>query len=135
MQQKKNIKVGKINFLQIFSISFLFIIITFCAYSEITYEGNYTNIKVLDKISSKNTLVKLKNGEEKKHKDLLIKSMKCKNSEFDDKPEITAYIQVRDLTNQNKDDVYVFNGWMFSSSPSIAPFDHPVYDIWLVSCF
>ena len=135
MQQKKNIKVGKINFLQIFSISFLSIIITFCAYSEITYEGNYTNIKVLDKISSKNTLVKLKNGEEKKHKDLLIKSMKCKNSEFDDNPEITAYIQVRDLTNQNKDDVYVFNGWMFSSSPSIAPFDHPVYDIWLVSCF
>ena len=135
MQQKKNIKVGKINFLQIFSISFLFIIITFCAYSEITYEGNYTNIKVLDKISSKNTLVKLKNGEEKKHKDLLIKSMKCKNSEFDDNPEITAYIQVRDLTNKNKDDVYVFNGWMFSSSPSIAPFDHPVYDIWLVSCF
>ena len=135
MQQKKNIKVGKINFLQIFSISFLFIIITFCAYSEITYEGNYTNIKVLDKISSKNTLVKLKNGEEKKHKDLLIKSMKCKNSEFDDNPEITAYIQVRDLTNKNKDDVYVFNGWMLSSSPSIAPFDHPVYDIWLVSCF
>ena len=135
MQQKKNTKVGKINFLRIFSISLLLIIITFSVYSETTYEGSHTNIKVLDKISSKNTLVKLKNGEEKKHKDLLIKSMKCKNSEFDDNPEITAYIQVRDLTNQNKDDVYVFNGWMFSSSPSIAPFDHPVYDIWLVSCF
>ena len=135
MQQKKNIKVGKINFLQIFSISFLFIIITFCAYSEITYEGNYTNIKVLDKISSKNTLVKLKNGEEKKHKDLLIKSMKCKNSEFDDDPEIIAYVQVKDLTSKNKNDVFVFNGWMFSSSPSIAPFDHPVYDIWLVKCY
>jgi hypothetical protein len=135
MQQKKNTKVGKINFLRIFSISLLLIIITFSVYSETTYEGSHTNIKVLDKISSKNTLVKLKNGEEKKHKDLLIKSMKCKNSEFDDNPEITAYIQVRDLTNKNKDDVYVFNGWMFSSSPSIAPFDHPVYDIWLVSCF
>tara|TARA_B100000900_G_scaffold240196_1_gene204193 strand:- start:309 stop:716 length:408 start_codon:yes stop_codon:yes gene_type:complete len=135
MQQKKNIKVGKINFFQVFSIFFSSIIITLNAYSEIVYEGSYTNIKVLDKISSKNTLVKLKNGEETKHKDLLIKSMKCKNSEFDDNPEITAYIQVRDLTNKNKDDVYVFNGWMFSSSPSIAPFDHPVYDIWLVSCF
>ena len=135
MQQKKNTKVGKINFLRIFSISLLLIIITLSVYSETTYEGSHTNIKVLDKISSKNTLVKLKNGEEKKHMDLLIKSMKCKNSEFDDNPEITAYIQVRDLTNQNKDDVYVFNGWMFSSSPSIAPFDHPVYDIWLVSCF
>ena len=27
------------------------------------------------------------------------------------------------------------NEWMFSSSPSIAPFDHPVYDIWLVNCY
>ena len=35
----------------------------------------------------------------------------------------------------NKDDVFVYNGWMFSSSPSITPFDHPVYDIWLVSCY
>ena len=40
-----------------------------------------------------------------------------------------------DITNKNKDDVFVFNGWMFSSSPSIAPFDHPVYDIWLVGCY
>ena len=61
--------------------------------------------------------------------------MKCKNSEFDDDPEITAYIQVKDLTSKTKDDVFVFNGWMFSSSPSIAPFDHPVYDIWLISCY
>ena len=54
-----------------------------------------------------------------KHKDLSIKSIKCKNSEFDDDPEIIAYIQVKDLTSKNKDDVFVFNGWMFSSSPSI----------------
>ncbi len=97
-------------------------------------EGNYTSIKILDKISSKNTLLKLENGNDTSHKDLLIKSMKCQNSEFDDNPEITAYIQVRDLTNKDKNDVFVFNGWMFSSSPSIAPFDHPVYDIWLVGC-
>ena len=79
--------------------------------------------------------VKLTNGQEIKHKDLLIKSMKCKNSEFDDNPEITAYIQVRDITKKNKEDVYEFKGWMFSSSPSINPFDHPVYDIWLTRCY
>ena len=78
--------------------------------------------------------MKLKNGKELIYKDLSIKSFKCKNSEFDDNPEITAYIQVRDLTKKNKDDVFVFNGWIFSSSPSITPFDHPVYDIWLVGC-
>ena len=129
---KKNIGLGKTKF-NLFI--FLFLIIPFFAYSEQSQEGSYTNIKILDKISSKNILVKLKNGEAKKYKDLLIKSMKCKNSEFDDNPEITAYIQVSDLTNKDKDDVFVFNGWMFSSSPSITPFDHPVYDIWLVSCY
>ena len=132
MLLKKNTSLGrtKSNLL-----IFLFLFITFFVHSEQNLEGNYTNIKILDKISSKNILVKLKNGEAKKYKDLLIKSMKCKNSEFDDNPEITAYIQVSDLTNKDKDDVFVFNGWMFSSSPSITPFDHPVYDIWLVSCY
>ena len=133
---KKNIKVGKIKSLFLFSI---ILILSLNLYSNLKatsdLEGDFIEIKVLDKISSKNTLVKIKNGEEIKHKDLSIKSMKCKNSEFDDNPEITAYIQVKDLTNKNKDDVFVFNGWMFSSSPSIAPFDHPVYDIWLISCY
>ena len=133
---KKNIKVGKIKSLFLFSI---ILILSLNLYSNLKatsdLEGDFIEIKVLDKISSKNTLVKIKNGEEIKHKDLSIKSMKCKNSEFDDNPEITAYIQVKDLTNKNKDDVFVFNGWMFSSSPSIAPFDHPVYDVWLVSCY
>ena len=135
MLSKKNIKAGKINIL------FIIIFIFFSFYNiihSIALEnpiGEYTSIKVLDKISSKNILVKLKNGEEIRHKDLLIKSIKCKNSEFDDNPEITAYIQVKDLTNKDKDDVFVFNGWMFSSSPSIKPFDHPVYDVWLTGCY
>jgi hypothetical protein len=133
MLSKKNIKVGKIN--NIFTLSLILsFLIVFNLNSEENLEGDYTNIKVLDKISSKNTLIKLKNTEETRYKDLLIKSMKCKNSEFDDNPEITAYIQVKDVTKKNKDNVFVFNGWMFSSSPSIAPFDHPVYDIWLVGC-
>ena len=130
---EKNIKLGKIKLNLLILISFL--IISFDLNSSENLDGSFTDIKVLDKISSKNILLKLKNGEDIKYKDLLIKSIKCRNSEFDDNPEITAYIQVRDLTNKNKNDVFVFNGWMFSSSPSIMPFDHPVYDIWLVSCY
>ena len=132
---KKNIKVGKTNYKVNFFIFFLFLNFYTNLNSNSDLEGTITEIKVLDKISSKNILVKLKNGEEIRHKDLSIRSMKCKNSEFDDNPEITAYIQVKDLSNKNKDDVFVFNGWMFSSSPSIAPFDHPVYDIWLIKCY
>ena len=135
MLMKKNIKVGKIRFEFLFLILFLLLNFYTNSNSSPDLEGSITEIKVLDKISSKNILVKLENGYEARHKDLTIKSMKCKNSEFDDNPEITAYIQVKDLSNKNKDDVFVFNGWMFSSSPSIAPFDHPVYDIWLVRCY
>ena len=132
---KKNTKVGKIKFKFLFLILSLLLNVYTNLSSSSDLEGSVTEIKVLDKISSKNILVKLNNGDETRHKDLTIKSMKCKNSEFDDNPEITAYIQVKDLSNKNKDDVFVFNGWMFSSSPSIAPFDHPVYDIWLVKCY
>ena len=135
MLLKKNTIVGKIKFKTLFLTIFLSLNFYFSLNSATELEGNFTEIKVLDKISSKNKLVKLENGIEIQHKDLAIKSMKCKNSEFDDNPEVTAYIQVKDMSNKNKNDVYVFNGWMFSSSPSIAPFDHPVYDIWLVRCY
>jgi len=130
---KKNINLGKISLN--FFILILFLFISFSIQSDDNLEGNFTDIKILDKISSKNFLLKLKNGEDTKYKDLIIKSLKCRNSEFDDNPEITAYIQVSDLTKKDNNDVFIFNGWMFSSSPSIIPFDHPVYDIWLVSCY
>ncbi len=131
----KSIQAGKNNFKLIFLLILIYCSLVFNSYSQSNLEGVFTDIKILDKISSKNTLLKLKNGELKEFKDLEIKSLKCKNSEFDDNPEIKAYIQVRDLTNKNNDEVFVFNGWMFSSSPSIKPFDHPVYDVWLVSCY
>jgi len=132
---KKNIQVGKNKFPLILFVFFIYLIFISKSISDIKLEGSYTEFKVLDKISSKNTLLKIKNTELIKFKDLSIKSLKCKNSEFDDDPEIVAYVQVRDLTNEKNDEVFVFNGWMFSSSPSIVPFDHPVYDIWLVDCY
>ena len=134
MESKKNIQAGKNN-IKIILIIFFYFSLFSTAFSQSNLEGTYIDIKILDKISSKNTLLKLKNGDLTLFKDLSIKSLKCKNSEFDDNPEITAYLQVIDLNNSNNDEVFVFNGWMFSSSPSITPFDHPVYDIWLVRCY
>ena len=134
MELKKNIKAGK-NSLKLKLIVFFYFSLFSFAFSQSNLEGTYTDIKILDKISSKSTLLKLKNGDLVAFEDLSIKSLKCKNSEFDDNPEITAYIQVTDLNSSNNDEVFVFNGWMFSSSPSITPFDHPVYDIWLVNCY
>ena len=135
MVLKRNTQVGKNNFKLIYLVFLFYFCLVLNLNAKNNLEGAFTDIKILDKISSKNTLLKLKNGELVNFKDLSIKSLKCKNSEFDDNPEITAYIQVRDLTNKNNDEVFVFNGWMFSSSPSITPFDHPVYDVWLVNCY
>jgi hypothetical protein len=135
---KKNILAGKINFLIVLFYS-INIYLTYPVLAldsdEQLLESKYIEIKILDKVSSKSNLLKMNIGEEKKFKNLLIKSLKCKNSEFDDNPEITAYLQVKDLTNDNNDEVFVFNGWTFSSSPTINPFDHPVYDIWLIKCY
>ena len=131
---KKNIQAGKVNFILILFFFFL-ICIPLTAKALENSNGKFIEIKILDKVSSKTNLLKLVVGEERKFQNLLIKSLKCKNSEFDDNPEITAYIQVQDLVNKNNNEVFIFNGWTFSSSPAINPFDHPVYDIWLIKCY
>ena len=133
MLLKKNINLGIIKYL------FLLIILisSSVSYAE-QVKSNLLNvvveIKILDKVSSKNTILKLNIGEEKKFQNLLIKVLKCENSKFDDDPEITAYIQVKDLNISDNEKVFIFNGWTFSSSPTLNPFDHPVYDLWLSSC-
>ena len=133
MQTKKNIKVGIINLI-ILLIFQIHISISKAQELNLGTEDISVEINVLDKVSSKNTIIKLNIGEEKKFQNLLIKVLKCKNSKFDDDPEITAYIQVKDLNISNNEKVFVFNGWTFSSSPTVNPFDHPVYDLWLSSC-
>jgi len=131
---KKNILLGKVNFI-IILIYLFFVNIFSISIALENIDKKFIEIKILDKVSSKTNLLKLKIGEEFNFQNLLIKSLKCKNSEFDDSPEITAYIQVKDLINKNNNEVFVFNGWTFSSSPAINPFDHPVYDIWLTKCY
>ena len=128
MLTKKNIIPGTI-----VKILFLIILSFETSFSD---ENNsiFVEINILDKVSSKNTILKLKLGEEKKYQNLSIKVLKCENSKFDDDPEITAYIQVKDLNISDNEKVFIFNGWTFSSSPTVNPFDHPVYDLWLSSC-
>ena len=133
MLLKKNTSAGKVNFLFVVFFSTLIInniLADTILKSEITAE-----ISVLDKVSSKSTNIKIQVGEEFSFQDLSIKVLKCYNSEFDDDPEVMAYMQVKDNTMNNNDKVFVFNDWTFASSPSIRPFDHPVYDVWLKKCY
>tara|TARA_B100001123_G_scaffold123571_1_gene143989 strand:- start:165 stop:563 length:399 start_codon:yes stop_codon:yes gene_type:complete len=132
MQLKKSIKLGKNKI-----YNFFYLIILFSLFSSKSFANNinFVEIKILDKVSSKTSQLTLDINKETKFENLIIKVLKCKNSEFDDNPEVTAYMQVQDITFDNNDQVFVFNGWTFSSSPSITLFDHPVYDIWLSKCY
>lgn len=132
MQLKKNIKLGKVKIQKYFYLIFLFLIFSFKSFAS---DLRFVEIKILDKVSSKTSQLSLNIEQETKFENLIIKILKCKNSEFDDNPEVTAYMQVQDVTLKNNDKVFVFNGWTFSSSPSISLFDHPVYDIWLIKCY
>ena len=133
MFPKKNIKLGKIKILLL--LSMVIFILNKDSFAEQAKNEKLVELKILDKVSSKNSTILLKIGQEKKVNNLMIKVLKCQNSKFDDNPEITAYIQVKDLNIKQKDKVFIFNDWTFASSPSLKPFDHPVYDIWLISCY
>jgi hypothetical protein len=92
------------------------------------------NIVGLDKITAKTSKINIKIGETKSLGFLEIKAIKCGKVNSITEPGEVAYIQVRDLSKRQIDKVFVFNGWTFSSNPSLKPIDHPVYDLWLESC-
>ncbi len=92
------------------------------------------NIVALDKITAKTSDIQIMLGEIKKFGLLEIKALQCGNIESLTEPGHAAYIQVKDLSENKNDQVFVFNGWTFSASTTLRPLDHPVYDFWLISC-
>jgi len=94
----------------------------------------YINLKALDKITAKTSAIRLAVGEKKFFGALEIKALKCQLSDNSDLTDTVAYIQVKDLSNKNNNQVFLFNGWTFASSPTLQSIDHPVYDLWITSC-
>ena len=94
----------------------------------------YVSLKALDKITAKTSSIKIAVGEKKYFGQLEIKPLKCALSGNKESFDTVAYIQIKDLSIKNRDQVFVFNGWTFASSPTLKPIDHPVYDLWLIGC-
>ena len=103
---------------------------------KVTPTSNKASINILglDKITAKTKKINIKIGETKKFGLLEIKAIKCGKTASKNEPGDVAYIQVKDLSDNQNEKVFVFNGWTFSSSTSLRPIDHPVYDLWLVGC-
>ena len=94
----------------------------------------YINLKALDKITAKTSDFRLAVGEKKFFGPLEIKALKCQLSENNDSTDTVAYLQVKDLSTKDNNQVFLFNGWTFASSPTLQSIDHPIYDLWITSC-
>ena len=94
----------------------------------------FVNLKALDKITAKTSSIKIAIGKKKYFGKLEIKPLKCAISDVTESPDVTAYLQVRDLSKKDNNQVFLFNGWTFASSPTLKSIDHPIYDLWLVGC-
>ena len=89
----------------------------------------------LDKITAKSTQLIINLEEVKKFGPLEIKILKCGKVKVNNKMGDIAYMQVKDLTKNENDKVFIFNGWTFASDPSLTPFDHAIYDLQLLNCY
>ena len=134
MFQTKNTILGKAKIFIIFFFTYYLLMINSLSENQPKTE-NFAVLTILDKVNSQSDIVEVEVGTEYRFKNLSINILKCNNSKFDDDPEVTAYMQVIDTVNQDENKVFIFNDWTFASSPSIRPFDHPVYDIWLKKCY
>ena len=88
----------------------------------------------LDKITAKTSEIKIKIGETKKFGPLEIKAIKCGEVDSLSNPGKVAYLQVKDLSKSQNEKIFIFNGWTFSSNPSLRPIEHAIYDLWLIGC-
>ena len=94
----------------------------------------YINLTALDKITAKTSSIRLAIGDKNFFGPLEIIALKCQLSEGKDIQDTVAYIQVKDLSTKDNNQVFLFNGWTFASSPTLRTIDHPVYDLWITSC-
>jgi hypothetical protein len=94
----------------------------------------YINLKALDKITAKTSAIRLAVGEKEFFGPLEIKALKCQLSENKYSTDTVAYLQVKDLSAKDNNQVFLFNGWTFASSPTLQSIDHPIYDLWVVDC-
>ncbi len=103
---------------------------------DILIQNDFSTVKLigLDKITAKTSEIIIKLGETKKFGPLEIKVLECGKVYSNEIINSVAYIQVKDLSKIDNEKVFIFNGWTFSSDPTIAPFDHAIYDLQLVYC-
>lgn len=108
-----------------------------CLVSIPVWAANIETDKVVlrgvDKVTGRMSTLEAKIGVPVEFGDLSVTPQKCITRTPEETPENAAYLEI--IEKNTKGDIKpVFNGWMFSSNPALSAMEHPVYDIWVISC-
>jgi hypothetical protein len=101
---------------------------------------NAAILQGVDKITAETLRFEARVGEPVRYKGLILTVRACETTAADESiDDNVAYVEV-----QSQPEVLpgraaapprqVFKGWMFASSPTLHPLEHPVYDLWLIAC-
>lgn len=94
---------------------------------------NIARMQAMDKITGMVRVIDLPVNSEVKYGSFSIVVRSCKTRPPEETPENFAFVDIVD-DYKGKNPVNIFRGWMISSSPSLNPVEHPIYDIWLLNC-
>jgi hypothetical protein len=97
-------------------------------------------MQALDKVTAETMRFAVPVGQPVRYKNLVFVVKACESTGLGQaSPQSSAYVVI-DLAPAPAEGYaaappkQVFKGWMFASSPGLNPFQHPVYDAWLITC-
>lgn len=102
--------------------------------SAATYEdrGGAT-LRWLDKATARTGQITLQKEERVKFGDITVRLKSCRVLDPLEGNDAAAFVQVWE-DHRDSDPTWIFSGWMYASNPGVAAVDHPILDVWLLSC-
>lgn len=97
-------------------------------------------LQALDKVTAETIRFEAPVGQPVRYKGLVFTVRACETAAPDElAPEAAAYVVIDSEPRAQPGRVrrpsrQVFRGWMYATSPSVNPLEHPVYDAWLIAC-
>ena len=95
--------------------------------------GTLLMMRGLDKITGRPTSITAPIGKHVHFATLTITARFCYSTPASETPETAAFVQIQDNRPDQTARV-IFSGWMYGSSPGLNGVEHPLYDVWVISC-
>jgi hypothetical protein len=90
-------------------------------------------LRALDKITGRASIILAPLNKTIKYATLEITARTCYSTPPSETPETSAFLQIDDH-RADKSQSRAFSGWMYASSPGLNSLQHPLYDVWVISC-